>query len=295
MGSKFSFCTLIFSFIFFVQSSTWASAQLSLYSQNTLTRMVKQYHSLSNEEKQKLIFQAVQNRPKIDQVYWKENIDLKNITLPGVGLIQNKLMVNLHHKKISVVFESPYLIRVNGKLIDLSPGRMKEAALELERILSDNRTGFLDILIPSAHAWVALGLAGFIAILVIMPVIGTIDKNAKDEEWMKDLSLKCETGNSRYEALSHQGRSEEKQKLFQLVSEWLKKIEEDPHCGYKGDYLEREWEKPKCDHYARTKSCLEAIQNKLGDSVGFINQNESREVKEDSKSNKSSGVSSSKQ
>lgn len=275
-----SFLVFIFSIIFLLQSSAWATVASSTYSHQIQSALVKKYNELSEMEKQKLVSRAIEQRPINDQVFWKHNFDVKKNIFPELRFEKGKLVFTHNKKEMSFLLKSRYQFEVNEKMLDFSPGRLSQATYELEKILNEMNFSYLNLFMNSAHAFVGAGVAYFIAIIIIIPTLGMIDKSLKEEEWNEELSSLCEGLKSQYELISPLAGYEGKQKLASAVSEGLKKLEKDAYCGVKGSYLSIEWERPKCEAHAKARACLEELDFELKNLLGSVNQGERGEVKD---------------
>ena len=171
--------SLIFTFIFFIQNSAWATgAVASPFTQQQLEKGVESYNALSNAKKIEAFQAHMKSRPKADQDFMKNMGDITKVTFPIFKMVKGEIAFT--HGKRDFVFKpkSPTVVTLEGQDIDFSPGKLEMAADQIEKIVSQQKFSLLDLVIAPAHAnfYTELKAGGQAAVMVavLMAFLATV-------------------------------------------------------------------------------------------------------------------------
>lgn len=153
------------AFVFMVQSTAWATGEMTPESKMLLQKFVTHYNSLSVEARRDQVKKFLNERPVEDKNFIsKTGADFSKLEFPKLELVGDKLSFTLQKNKITMKPFMNGVFEVNGKKIDFSPGKFHQAGDELAQMFTSKQTSVLDYFISSAHAngWFVTGAVGVV-------------------------------------------------------------------------------------------------------------------------------------
>lgn len=176
------FLSTAMAFIFFLQTMAWASGQESIESKWLLQHFVKQFNSLSRENKANEILRMLGTRHINDQDFIKVNLgDLHKVNYPHLTYADGEILFTVSDQKVILKQFNEASVNVNGVAINFASGKFPEAGMKLKSIFTDKKVtrtnNILDFFLSEAHAdendWKLVG--GIAAILIgIVAIIAAL-------------------------------------------------------------------------------------------------------------------------